>query len=83
MINVDAIVLFPFIFFRSKDPDEVLISHELVHVDQIRREGMPQFYCKYLLEYFLMRLKKVPHNQAYRSISYEKEAYEKQKKNIT
>lgn len=80
ILNVEAIVLFPFIFFRSKKPNEILISHELIHVEQIKREGALKFYFKYLLEYSLLRLKKVPHYEAYRSISFEKEAYEKQKK---
>lgn len=80
ILNVEAIVVYPFIFFRTKSPNEILISHEMVHVDQIKREGVFKFYFKYLLEYSLLRYKKVPHYEAYRSISFEKEAYEKQKK---
>jgi hypothetical protein len=80
IINVDAIVLYPFIFFHSKVPDEILISHEMVHVEQIKREGMFKFYFKYLFEYLVLRCKKIPHSKAYHSISFEIEAYEKQKK---
>lgn len=80
ILKVDAIVLHPFIFFADKKPKQTLINHELIHVEQIKRDGFLKFYFGYLREYSLHRLQKMNHDQAYRSISYEKEAYEEEKK---
>lgn len=73
--KIQGMVLYPFVLFASKDPDEHLRNHERIHVEQIKRDGVLRFYSQYLLEYFLLRLKKMNHDQAYRNISYEKEAY--------
>lgn len=81
ILKVQAIVLYPFIFFADKKPDEILINHEMIHVAQIRKLGVLRFYFHYMREYFLNRLKGQKHNEAYRSISFEKEAYEKQNEN--
>lgn len=79
-LKVDGIVLYPFIMFSSPIPNQILINHELVHVDQIKRVGVLRFYFTYLKEYTLHRWRGIPHHQAYMDISYEKEAYEKQHK---
>lgn len=79
-IKVNGIVLYPFIFFSDKTPDKVLINHEMIHVSQIKRDGLLRFYGNYLKEYFIFRLSKMNHQQAYRSISYEIEAYDNQEK---
>lgn len=83
ILKVDAIVLHPFIFFAEKNPKKTLINHELIHVEQIKRDGFLKFYYNYIKEYSFHRLQKMNHDQAYRSISYEKEAYEKEKKRQT
>lgn len=77
-LKVDGIVLYPFVFFASKEPGDTLIHHELIHVDQIHRLGAFRFYCLYLKEYCACRLKGMTHERAYRSISFEVEAYEKE-----
>lgn len=53
-----------------------LILHELVHVRQMRRDGMIRFLWRYVAEYLLGRLAGKPHRQAYLDISYEAEARE-------
>ncbi len=78
LLSVHAIVLYPFIFFADKNPDQVLLNHELIHVDQIKRHGVLKFYYLYLKEYFLLRLKGKKHYEAYKGISFEEEAYRKQ-----
>lgn len=50
--------------------------HEQVHLKQIKREGVFRFYTRYLLEYFKGRKNGLTHYQAYRNISYEREAYD-------
>lgn len=77
-LGVSAITLYPYILFAMQE-DQVskkLMRHELIHCAQIEKEGMIKFYLKYVFEYFKNRLKGMPHWKAYRSISYEVEAYE-------
>lgn len=78
MFSVHAIVLYPFIFFADKNPDQILINHELIHVDQINRLGVLKFYFLYLKEYGTLRLKGKKHDEAYKGISFEEEAYRRQ-----
>jgi hypothetical protein len=51
-----------------------LVIHELVHVNQWRREGYVRFALVYLGEYLRGRWRGQPHDEAYRAISYEVEA---------
>ena len=51
ILRVEGIVLYPFIFFSSKSPGDVLINHELIHISQINRLGVFRFYFFYLKEY--------------------------------
>ena len=55
----------------------VLLAHELVHVKQYRRLGWMRFLSRYLGEYFAGRRRGLPHRQAYRAISLEREARER------
>ena len=77
-LKVDGIVLYPFVLFSSPNPDQILIKHELIHVEQIKNFGFLCFYSTYFREYIRNRLKGQKHHQAYISISFEKEAYDKQ-----
>jgi hypothetical protein len=78
ILKVDGIVLYPFILFAKKDPGTVLMKHEMIHVEQIKQSGLFKFYFSYLLQYVQFRFKGLDHNHAYRFISFEKEAYEKE-----
>lgn len=51
-----------------------LLAHELTHVRQYRRYGMAAFLGRYLGEYLRARLTGAPHVEAYRRISFEREA---------
>lgn len=73
--KIEGIVLYPFILFAEKQPDIVIGNHERIHWDQIRRDGVIKFYGRYLKEYFQGRWRGLSHDAAYRSISYEEEAY--------
>lgn len=77
-LKVEGIVLYPFVFFASKKPDIILINHEMIHVQQIKQLGVFSFYYRYLKEYMHFRRAGLGHWKAYRSISFEVEAYEKQ-----
>ena len=80
MIRVEAIVIYPFVFFASKNPSATLIRHESVHLDQVQRLGFCAFYFHYMKEYFFNRVRRMNHYDAYRAISFEREAYEKENK---
>ena len=76
ILKVNGIVLYPFVFLAPKEPDIYLMNHELIHLAQIKRVGVLKFYFTYLREYLYHRSQKLNHDQAYRAISYEREAYE-------
>jgi hypothetical protein len=74
MKNIDAITLYPFVLFREKNPSQVLINHERIHYEQIKKYGIVKFYSNYLFEYFKNRKLGMSHKNAYLNISYELEA---------
>tara|TARA_R110000868_G_scaffold15596_3_gene70926 strand:- start:2675 stop:2926 length:252 start_codon:yes stop_codon:yes gene_type:complete len=47
---VEAIVLYPFIIYKSEKAVEHHRKHELIHVEQVRRLGWLRFYTSYLYE---------------------------------
>jgi len=53
-----------------------LLAHELVHVRQYRRLGAAAFLGHYVGEYLRGRLAGASHAEAYRAISFEREAEE-------
>jgi hypothetical protein len=59
---------------RGLEGDPLLLRHELVHVRQYRRLGLPGFLVRYLAAYLRSRLRLYPHNAAYRRIPFEVEA---------
>jgi hypothetical protein len=59
---------------RGHEHDRLLLRHELVHVGQYRRLGIPGFLVRYVGGYLRWRLRLYPHWAAYRRISFEIEA---------
>ena len=53
-----------------------LLRHELVHIRQIARHGVVAFYVRYAVEYLRNRLRRMSAMEAYRAISFEREAFE-------
>jgi hypothetical protein len=78
--KTDAIVLYPFLLHKDKTMSNTLLNHERIHFDQIKKYGLLFFYFDYLRQYLKMRIKGMSHNDSYKGISYEKEAYENQNK---
>lgn len=76
--QINAIVLYPFVLYCDPNPSPDIITHEQVHLDQIKRTGVLKFYSRYVWEYLKGRKEGLNHFAAYRNISFEKEAYEKQ-----
>ena len=73
--RINAIVLYPFILYCDKHPNEELKRHEHVHIEQIKRDGFWKFYAHYLWQYWRGRRLGLSHYEAYRNISYEQEAF--------
>ena len=58
-----------------------LLRHEQIHTEQMKRDGYIYFYVKYLYEYIKNLFKYKNSNKAYYNVSYEIEAYNKNKVN--
>ena len=78
LLNVNAIVIYPWVFYSTDKPNKYLVNHEEIHLQQMYRDGVLKFYLIYLLDYFSLRLKGFNHNEAYYAIPYEIEAHENQ-----
>ena len=75
-LRANGMALFPFLLVKYKSPSKVLINHERIHFRQQIELLILPFYVWYILEYLIHRLRGKSPNCAYRSISFEKEAYE-------
>lgn len=75
--KISAIALFPLILLRSPDlrNNPVLINHEKIHLRQQLEMLIIFFYLWYVIEYYYLYLKLKDSFLAYKSISFEREAY--------
>ncbi|MDE6754024.1 MAG: hypothetical protein K2J82_05350 [Muribaculaceae bacterium] len=70
-----AINLFGILF--AKGPcDKVMLNHERIHTAQMKELGYIFFYIIYILEWLVRLFQKRNSFRAYRSISFEQEAYD-------
>lgn len=73
--SIAGLTIFPFIFIDNKKTDKLsLINHERIHIRQQLELLVIGFLIWYAFEYIRNRLK-MPPEKAYRSISFEREAY--------
>jgi len=77
----NGITLWPFILVRSKDlkEDPIFINHEKIHLRQQLELLIVFFYIWYGLEFLVRLLQYKNRYQAYRNISFEREAYKNEK----
>lgn len=73
-LHVDAIVLFPFIFFANGVVTAELFRHEMKHWEQCLKYWVVGFYMIYLFHYFKNRALGMSHFSAYFWITFEVEA---------
>jgi hypothetical protein len=75
--STTAITLWPIIIIGSKLSlsDQVLINHERIHLRQQIELAIILFYIIYLSEFLYRYIKLGDRHRAYKSISFEKEAY--------
>ena len=70
-----AINLFGILFVRGNARiDDITLNHEKIHTAQIKELLGVIFYIWYLIEWFI----RLPFGNAYRNISFEREAYDNQ-----
>ncbi len=73
--GADGLTLGRFVFIRKgHETSRYLLAHELVHVGQYRRRGVPGFLGRYVGRYLLLRLDGFGHDAAYRRLPEEIEA---------
>ena len=75
-INVSAIAIFPFVFFREELPSKETISHELVHFKQQKELFVILFYLIYVFDWIYGLIKYRDVKKAYYRIRFEQEANE-------
>lgn len=77
-LPVDGMAFFPFMLFKKKDfsISPTLINHERIHLQQQLELLILPFFVWYIFEYIYFRFAGKKHQEAYRSISFEKEAYQ-------
>lgn len=73
--GVAAITIGRRIWVRADAYSDALLHHELVHVRQMRELGLLRFVWRYVREYFRNRLAGMSSDDAYRNISFEREAF--------
>lgn len=71
------------IYARDADPMPALIAHEKVHVKQMQNLGTPIFLVRYVAEFVMNYIRMWSVRDAYRAISFEKEARETKDINAT
>lgn len=74
-LRADGMALFPFILVRQPNPGPTLLNHERIHLRQQAELGILPFYLWYILEYLIRWFHYRDHYQAYRNISFEREAF--------
>lgn len=72
-----GLTLFPFVLVKSKKDrqDLVFLNHEKIHIRQQLELLVVPFYVLYLLEFLVKWMVLKNRFKAYKSISFEKEAY--------
>jgi hypothetical protein len=73
--GVVAITLGRRIWIRPDARSDALLRHELTHVRQMRELGILRFGWRYLREYLRNRVGGMAADDAYRNISFEREAF--------
>ena len=75
--KISGITLFPFIFLKKHEykNNKVLINHEKIHLRQQLEMLIIFFYLWYVIEYYYWYFRLRNHYLAYKSISFEREAY--------
>lgn len=76
-----GITIFPFMFLKSSalKGNDVLLNHEKIHLRQQLELLIIPFFIIYIFEFLIRLIHYKNWNLAYRNISFEREAYAKEK----
>jgi hypothetical protein len=76
-----GLAVFPFVFLKHSrlKLDTTLINHEKIHLRQQLELLFVFFYSVYVLEFIIRLIQYKNWKQAYRNISFEREAYKNEK----
>lgn len=76
-----GLTIFPFMFLKTKALKEnpILINHEKIHLRQQLELLIIPFFIIYMFEFFIRLIQYKNWHLAYRNISFEREAYAKEK----
>ncbi len=73
--KIRGIALWPFVLVQTKNPGQILINHERIHLRQQAETGIILFYFWYVTEWLWHFVRLRNWWAAYHQISFEKEAY--------
>jgi hypothetical protein len=73
--DIVAITLGRRIYIAEGHESDALLRHELVHVRQAGELGVVRFLWRYAAEYIRNRRRGMTHDDAYRAVSFEIEAF--------
>lgn len=76
--SIRGMALWPFILIMDDRllRNQTLINHEQIHIRQQTEMLVIPFYLVYLTNYLVNRFKYKTHDEAYRNIVFEREAYD-------
>ncbi len=80
-MKLGGLALFPFIIINSgltTQRQKVLLNHERIHIRQQLELLVVPFYILYLANYLINRIRYTSHQEAYRNIIFEREAFSKE-----
>lgn len=77
ILPATGMAVFPFILLKNKNliSDKIVINHEKIHLRQQLELLILPFYVLYLINYLINRFRFKNHDEAYRKIIFEQEAY--------
>lgn len=75
---VEGLTLWPVVLYKEAEPNPILMNHEKIHLRQQLELGLIFFYVLYIFEWLILLIVLRSFKKAYRSISFEKEAFENQ-----
>lgn len=72
-----GLTVFPFVILKNlfDKENKVLVNHESIHIRQQLELLIVPFFVWYFLEYLVRLMQYKNKNEAYRNISFEREAY--------
>ena len=83
--KIDGLVLYPFILISENKENTSLttLKHEFIHIEQIKRYGIFQFYYQYLKYIFKIYNETDDISRAFIENEFEEEAYNRENEPLT